>query len=120
MIGAFEDGRLIAVAELWFSAAPPPRSCEVAIAVDAAWRGRGIGGVLLGRAVLAARNRWADRLRLYCLPENRRMQSLARRFTQELHVLEGSAEAEIRLPYPSWPSLWAEAMTDAAGFVASL
>jgi RimJ/RimL family protein N-acetyltransferase len=120
VIGAFEDGRLIAVAELWFSAAPPPRSCEVAIAVDAPWRGRGIGGVLLGRAVLAARNRWADRLRLCCLPENRRMQRLARRFAHGLHVDEGSAEAEIRLPYPSWPSLWTEAMAEVAGSLASL
>ena len=92
----------------------------MAIAVDAPWRGRGIGGVLLGRAVLAARNRRADRLQLSCLPENRRMQSLARRFAQELHVLEGSAEAEIRLPHPSWPSLWAEAVTDVAGLVGRL
>ena len=120
VIGAFDDGRLIAAAELWFSAGPPPRSCEVAIAVDAPWRGREIGGVLLGRAVLAARNRWADRLHLSCLPENRRMQSLARRFAHELHVHEGSAEAAIRLPYPSWPSLWAEAATDLAGLVARL
>ncbi len=120
VIGAFGDGRLIAAAELWFSAGPPPRSCEVAIAVDAPWRGQGIGGVLLGRAVLAARNRWADRLQLSCLPENRPMQSLASRFTHELRVREGSAEAEIRLPHPSWPSLWAEAVTDAAGFAGSL
>ncbi len=120
VIGAFEDGRLIAAAELWFSAGPPPRSCEVAIAVDAPWRGQGIGGVLLGRAVLAARNRWADRLQLSCLPENRPMQSLASRFTHELRVREGGAEAEIRLPHPSWPSLWAEAVTDAAGFAGSL
>jgi hypothetical protein len=48
------------------------------------------------------------------------MQSLARRFTQELHVLEGSAEAEIRLPHPSWPSLWAEAVTDVVGLAARL
>ena len=120
VIGAFEDGSLVAAVELWFSAGPPPRSCEVAIAVDARWRGRGIGGVLLRRAVLAARNRWADRLRLSCLPENRRMQRLARRFTHELRIRERSAEAEIRLPYPSWPSLWAEAVTDAAGLAASL
>ena len=120
VIGAFEERRLIAAAELWFSAGPPPRSCEVAIAVDAPWRGRGIGGVLLGRAVLAARNRWTDRLRLSCMLENRRMQRLARRFTHELRVREGSAEAEIRLPHPSWPSLWAEAVTDAAGFAGSL
>jgi ribosomal protein S18 acetylase RimI-like enzyme len=92
----------------------------VAIAVDTPSRGRGIGGVLLGRAVLAARNRWTDRLRLSCMLENRRMQRLARRFTQELRVRERSAEAEIRLPYPSWPSLWAEAVTDAAGLAASL
>ncbi len=120
VIGAFDDGRLIAAAELWFSAGPPPRSCEVAIAVDAPWRGQGIGGVLLGRAVLAARNRRADRLQLSCLPENRPMQSLASRFTHELRVREGGAEAEIRLPHPSWPSLWAEAVTDAAGFAGSL
>jgi GNAT superfamily N-acetyltransferase len=119
VIGAFEDRRLIAAAELWFSAGPPPRSCEVAIAVDAPWRGKGIGGVLLGRAVLAARNRWVDRLHLSCLLENRRMQRLARRFTHELRVRERSAEAEIRLPYPSWPSLWAEAAADIAGLAAS-
>ncbi len=119
VIGAFEDGGLVAAAELWFSAGPPPRSCEVAIAVDAPWRGRGIGGVLLGRAVLAARNRWADRLHLSCMLENRRMQRLARRFAHELRVRERSAEAEIRLPYPSWPSLWAEAVTDVAGLAAS-
>ena len=119
-IGSFEDGRLVAAAELWFSAGPPPRSCEVAIAVDAPWRGKGIGGVLLGRAVLAARNRWVDRLHLSCMLENRRMQRLARRFTHELRIRERSAVAEIRLPYPSWSSLWAEAAADAAGLAASL
>ncbi len=120
VIGAFEDGRLIAAAELWFSAGPRPRSCEMAIAVDAPWRGKGIGGVLLGRAVLVARNRWVDRLHLSCMLENRRMQRLARRFTHELRIRERSAEAEIRLPYPSWSSLWAEAAADAAGLAASL
>ena len=79
----------------------------------------GIGGFLLGCAVLAVRSRWADRLHLSCMLENRRMQRLARRFTHELRVRERSAEAEIRLPYPSWPSLWAEAVTDVAGLAAS-
>jgi hypothetical protein len=80
----------------------------------------GIGGVLLGCAVLAVRSRWADRLHLSCMLENRRMQRLARRFTHELRARERSTEAEIRLSYPSWPSLRAEAVTDAAGLAVSL
>jgi hypothetical protein len=52
--------------------------------------------------------------------ENRRMQRLARRFTRELRARERSTEAEIRLSYPSWPSLRAEAVTDAAGLAVSL
>ncbi len=79
-----------------------------------------IGGVLLGCAVLAVRSRWADRLHLSCMLENRRMQRLARRFTHELRARERSTEAEIRLSYPSWPSLRAEAVTDAAGLAVSL
>ena len=80
----------------------------------------GIGGVLLGCAVLAVRSRWADRLHLSCMLENRRMQRLARRFTHKLRARERSTEAEIRLPCPSWLSLRAEAMTDAAGLAVSL
>ena len=80
----------------------------------------GIGGVLLGCAVLAVRSRWADRLHLSCMLENQRMQRLARRFTHELRARERSTEAEIRLSYPSWPSLRAEAVTDAAGLAVSL
>ena len=80
----------------------------------------GIGGVLLGCAVLAVRSRWADRLHLSCMLENRRMQRLTRRFTHELRARERSTEAEIRLSYPSWPSLRAEAVTDAAGLAVSL
>ena len=81
----------------------------------------GIGGVLLGCAVLAVRSRWADRLHLSCMLENRRrMQRLARRFTHKLRARERSTEDEIRLSYPSWPSLRAEAVTDAAGLAVSL
>ena len=70
--------------------------------------------------MLAVRSRWADRLHLSCMLENRRMQRLTRRFTHELRARERSTEAEIRLSYPSWPSLRAEAVTDAAGLAVSL
>lgn len=127
VVGAFEDGALVGAAELWFDGDPARDStsgplqpdCEIAVVVDTARRGQGIGKRLLERAVLVARNRWARRLHMTCLLENRRMQQLARQFSRELRFEDGSAEADVALPYPSPQSLWAEVVLDAAGFAAS-
>lgn len=121
VVGVFQDGALVAAAELWFSASPPGTQpdCEIAVVVDPAWRGRGFGKRLLERAVLVARNRCARRLHMTCLLENRRMQQLARQFSHELRFEDGSAEAEVALPYPSPQSIWAEAALEAVGFAGS-
>lgn len=119
VLGAFAGGRLIGAVELWFDAGPPPRGCEAAVAVDAAWCGRGVGTGLLDRAALVARNRGARRLRLCCRTENGRMRRLARRLAGGLRFDDEGAGAELVLPGPSWHSLWAEAVADTACLIAA-
>jgi GNAT superfamily N-acetyltransferase len=80
-----------------------PRAAEVAISVERAFQGQGIGGALLRRLTLAARNRWIRRLHMLCPLDNGRMVRLARRLESRLSFAEGQVEADIKLP---WPTGW--------------
>ena len=65
------------------------------------------------RLVAFARNRGFETLFLQCLPENLKMQHVARKFGDHLHFQEGDVEATITSPDPDAISLCSEILEDA-------
>jgi GNAT superfamily N-acetyltransferase len=89
-----EDLALAGVAHVGFTA----DMAELGVSVLPGHRGRGIGGALLARASEHARNRFVDRLYMYCLAENTTMMHLARKLEMKICVDAGEAEAFLKLP----------------------
>jgi RimJ/RimL family protein N-acetyltransferase len=90
MLGCFIDGELRPVA-------------EVAITVERPFQNNGIGTTLLRQLVEFAQNRRIRTLHLFCLLDNHRMQSVARKLGGELSIVDGEVEVDIN---PSWPTCW--------------
>jgi GNAT superfamily N-acetyltransferase len=103
LLGCLVEGELRAVGELTTLAGAGPRTAEIAISVERRFQGRGIGGALLRRLIVAARNRLFERLYMVCLIDNGRMVRLARRVGSRLEVERGEVEARID---PPWPTFW--------------
>jgi GNAT superfamily N-acetyltransferase len=118
IIGVFENGVLRAAAELQLETGIDRRA-ELAITVEAAWQDHGIGTELLGHAITVAANRAMRSIYMICLIDNRRMQHVARKFTDRLIVVEDQAEADLVMQFPTLVSLWQEAVADGFGFVTS-
>jgi RimJ/RimL family protein N-acetyltransferase len=114
VIGYEESGKLRGVAEVAFDRYPMSRSAEMAVTVESAWQGRGVGSELAYRAITIARNRGARRLEMLCLTENRRMQRIAKRLSSVLDYSPGSVEAAVGLARATPMSLWLEAVQDGA------
>lgn len=109
VLGAFVDGQLRGVAELRpLGEGPGPRAAEGAFSVEKPYRLRGLGTALFDRVSLAARNRGIRRLMVRCLPHNRAMQALAKKFGGELKLDRGETEGFITLDLPTPFSLWRE------------
>ncbi|HXF47245.1 MAG TPA: GNAT family N-acetyltransferase [Burkholderiaceae bacterium] len=71
---------------------------ELGISVLPRYRGRGIGGALLERSHLYARNQGIRRLLMHCLAENAAMMRLARRQGMQVVVHGGEAAARVAVP----------------------
>lgn len=104
-VGYFEDGALRGSAQLVWSDDPWRDGVEFAIAVEPAWRGRGIGSALMDRALILARNRGLEKLTMTCLRENEAMRALARHFEARLTFEANEVEGRLRLPWPSQATL---------------
>jgi GNAT superfamily N-acetyltransferase len=95
MHGFFVGGVMRGIAEL----RPLPRDeAETALSVEKQWQGRGVGATLLKRTLVTARSRGTKLLHISCLPENRRMQRLARKFNADLKVRSGGVTGTLPLP----------------------
>ena len=70
---------------------------ELGVSVLADHRGRGIGGALLARAHLRARNWGVRALFMHCLTENAAMMHLARKQEMDIVAEAGEADAWLRL-----------------------
>lgn len=70
---------------------------ELGVSVLPGHRGRGIGGALLARAHMHARNWGMRSLFMHCLTENGAMMRLARKQQMELVVEAGEADAWLKL-----------------------
>jgi GNAT superfamily N-acetyltransferase len=84
---------------------------ELGVSVLPAHRGRGIGGALLSRAHLHARNWGIGTLFMHCLTENGEMLHLARRQGMGIVAESGEADAHLSLP-PASPASIAQALFD--------
>jgi len=71
---------------------------ELGVSVLEGHRHRGIGGALLARAHMHARNWGVRALFMHCLTENAAMMRLARRQQMEIVAESGEADAWLKLP----------------------
>lgn len=108
--GAFVDGELHGVGELRMLLNSWPVRAEIALSVDPDWQHEGIGDALFVRMLAAAQNRGVRSLYMMCLPENERMQRLARRHEATLTFDIGEVEATLDPPWPTALSLAEEMM----------
>ena len=100
VLGYFVDGVPRGVGELKPIAGTLPPAAELAVSVEAPFRGRGVGTELCRRLLVRARNRLIARVHMLCLPDNRRVQRIARGLGGALAFHPGEVEAEIGLPWP--------------------
>jgi GNAT superfamily N-acetyltransferase len=95
LFGVLDDElRLLGVAHVARSRA----FAELGVSVLQGFRGRGIGGALLARAHLRARNWGAGALFMHCLTENAAVMRLARRQGMDIVARAGEADAWLKLP----------------------
>jgi GNAT superfamily N-acetyltransferase len=118
--GFFVDGVLRGAAELRPLGPGFAREAEAAFSIEAPWQSHGVGSALLGRTLLAARNRGIKRLHMACLADNRRMQELARKFAAELTFDFGSVVGEVAAARPTPLSVLREAVADSHGFATAV
>lgn len=115
--GFFDEGELRAAAELRPFGALLPSEAEAAFSVERSYQDSGIGTDLMGRVILAARNRSIKTLYMNCLAENRRMQRIAAKYDATLKIELGEVIGEVTPAYPTAFSLWKEAIADSHGYV---
>ena len=115
--GYFEGEDVRAVAELKKLGDTWGREAEAAFSVEQAQQEHGIGTLLMGRVIRAARNRGVQHLCISCLAENSKMQAIARHFEAELRFEYGEVVGEIVPEGANYFSLLAEAVEDRFGYM---
>ena len=118
--GFLVDGVLRGVAELRPFGAAFPTEAEAAFSVEKPWQSHGVGSALLARTLLAARNRGIRQVHMACLPDNARMQQLARKFAAELSFDFGNVVGEVAAAHPTPLSILHEIMADGHGLATAM
>ena len=118
--GFFVDGTLRGAAELRPIGLPITHEAEAAFSIEKPWQSHGVGSLLLGRTLLAARNRGLKFLHMACLADNKRMQQLARKYEAELSFDFSSVVGEVATPRPTPLSLMREILADGHGFATAM
>ena len=90
---------------------------EAAFSVERQYQDSGIGTELLGKVIVAARNRGVDELYMNCLAENHRMRRVAKKYEADLYFDHGEVVGQLKPSFPTPLSLWSEAIDDGNGFV---
>ncbi|MBA2126091.1 N-acetyltransferase [Hyphomicrobium methylovorum] len=93
--GYFVEGEIRGVAEFRPGSLMQTDNAEVAFSVEQPFVNRGIATQLMSRVIRTARNRGFRHLILVCLPENAKMQAIARHYGADLKVEDGSVVADI-------------------------
>lgn len=110
-VGIFIDGTLRGVAELELDNPEGKGSGEIAVSVEKPWRSRGIGAELLRRAIVVGRNHGATSISMICLLDNEPMRRLASHFADKISIHDGTVEADLAVPPPTYETLWQEIAT---------
>ena len=118
--GFFVDGVLRGAAELRQSGTLFSHQAEAAFSIEQPWQSHGIGTELLERTLLSARNRGIKAVHMQWLPENRRMQQLARKFEAEIKLDFGSVMGEVDPPRLTLLSLLREAVVDSHNIASAI
>lgn len=117
--GYFVDGEVRAVAELRPDILMHGDGAEVAFSVERPFVNRGIATQLMGRVIRTARNRGLRHLILVCLPDNAKMQAIARHYGAELKVADGSIIANIIPEEPDYQSWFSEILDERTTYLQS-
>ncbi len=117
--GYFVEGEVRAVAELRPDVLMQRDGAEVAFSVEKPFVNRGIATQLMGRVIRTARNRGLRHLMLVCLPDNAKMQAIARHYGAELKVEDGSVIADIIPKDPDYQSWVAEILDERMTYLQS-
>ena len=112
-----EDGEVRAAAELRKLSETWGQEAEAAFSVEQSRQGKGLGSMLMGRVIRSARNRGVQRLYMSCLPENAKMQAIARKYEADLKLEYGEVVGEIVPVGPNYFSILAEAVDDRVGYM---
>jgi RimJ/RimL family protein N-acetyltransferase len=115
--GFFVERDMRAAAELRMIGDSWHDEAEAAFSVEPEFQNSGVGTELLGRIIVAARNRGVSRLYMNCLAENRRMQRIAKKYDAELYFDHGEVIGQLKPTFPTPLSLWSEAIDHGSGFV---
>ncbi len=106
--GYLVEGEVRGIAELRPGALMGRDSAEAAFSVERAFVNRGIATQLMGRIIRTARNRGFSHLTLVCLPDNAKMQAIARHYGAALKIEDGSIFADIVPDRADYQSMVAE------------
>lgn len=118
--GFFVGREMKAAAELRMIGTSWNGEAEAAFSVERDYQDSGVGTELLGKIIVASRNRGVERLYMNCLSENRRMQNVARKYEAELYFDHGDVVGKLAPSYPTPLSLWSEALDSGNGFVMAI
>ncbi len=117
VFGYFIDGEMHAAAELRKLGDRWGQDAEAAFSVEKAYQDLGIGSVLMGRVIQAARNRGVHLVYMSCLGDNARMQKIAQKHEAALKFEYGEVIGEIVPTTADYFSIMAEAMEDRVGYM---
>jgi GNAT superfamily N-acetyltransferase len=120
VLGAFVDGVLRGVGELYLTDEEPRLTAEIALSVETEYQDRGVGTVLLDRLTTFARNRAVRLVRMVCLTENRRMRHLTNKFGGRLLVDHGEVTGQLATPWPTGLTMLQEALADGRAMIHGL
>jgi GNAT superfamily N-acetyltransferase len=117
--GYFIDGQIRAIAELkqvdHLSGLGWGQTAEAAFSVERDYANKGLATLLMGQVIRSARNRGIRHLMLYCMADNAKMQSIARKYHAELRIEDGSVMADIVPKRFDYLSIAGEAFDDRLG-----
>lgn len=115
--GYFIDGEMHAAAELRKLGDRWGQEAEAAFSVEKPYQDLGIGSLLMGRVIQAARNRGVHLVYMSCLADNTRMQKIAQKHEASLKFEYGEVIGEIVPTTPDYFSIMAEALEDRVGYM---
>lgn len=124
LVGYFDHGELRGVAMVAFDKPKDPGAApdcaELALDVQGAWQGKGLGSQLGDRAVTVAQNRGCAKLLILTTPQNRRMRQIGARMGGTAKLEDGLVVVTLDLAGATPFSHWLEAAQQATGTIIDL